>query len=160
MEDSTVRHLQTKYWSSHDKSVLTYCCECRGALFFLPARRRSSRPHGEYLSVAAAAAAAAAAVAVVVAAAGGSIDEDAASPASTGSRCGCDCWAIAIRGTWFLAAGGFASDARDSCHPMCDSHEGQVPAFESEIALAAAVAAVVAVVVVAAVSQSSGLLSA
>ena len=41
---------------------------------------------------------------------------------------------------------------------MCDSHEGQVPAFESETALAAAVAAVAAAA--AAVSQSSGLLSA
>jgi hypothetical protein len=37
---------------------------------------------------------------------------------------------------------------------MCDSHEGQVPAFELEVALAAAVVAA------AAVSQSSDLLSA
>jgi hypothetical protein len=52
-------------------------------LFVLPAQRRSSQPHGEVLSVAA--------VAAVVAAAAGSSDEDAASPASTGSRCDYDC---------------------------------------------------------------------
>ena len=120
-------------------------------MLVLLAHRRSLRPHGEVLSVAAAAAVAVAAAVVAVAAAGGSSDEDAALPASTGSLCDCDRWGIAIRGTWFLAAEGFASDARDSCHPMCDRHEGQVPAFEPKIALAAAVAAV---------SQSSGLLSA
>ena len=118
-------------------------------MLVLPAPRRSSRPNGEVLLVAAAA----------VAVAGGSSDEDAASPACTGSPCGCDCWATAIRGTSFLAAAGFASDARGFCHPMCDSREGQVPAFESEIALAVAVA-VAAVAAAAAVSQSSGLLSA
>jgi hypothetical protein len=126
-------------------------------LFALPTRCRSSRPHGEVLSVVADAA-----VAAAVAVAGGSSDEDAASPPSTGSPCGCDCWATAIQGTSFLAAAGFAIGARDSCHPMCDSRTGQVQAFESEIALAAAVAAavVVVVVVVVAVFQSSDLLNA